>query len=376
MLNKLSFKIGNLNIKTPIVQGGMGVRVSLSRLASAVANEGGIGVISSVGIGYDEPDFVTNSKEANLRVLRQEIRKAKENSDGIIGVNIMMALTDFDDQIRVSVEEEADIVFVGAGLLLKAPGNFTIDELKKSKTKVVPIVSSARAAKLIFNTWKKKYNYVPDAVVVEGPLAGGHLGFKVEQIEDEDFKLEKLIPEVVETIKSFEADFNKEIPVIAGGGVYTGADILKFINLGAKAVQMGTRFAATVECDASDEFKNAIINCREEDVTIIKSPVGLPGRAISNEFLKDVKSGKNKPFGCPWKCLKTCNFMKAPYCIADALTNAQKGMLDKGFVFAGANAFRVDSIMTVKELIDKLKEELQAAMEAFCIAHPQAAFCI
>ena len=375
MLNKLSFKIGNLNIKTPIVQGGMGVRVSLSRLASAVAQEGGIGVISSVGIGYDEPDFKTNSKQANLRVLRQEIRKAKEHTDGIIGVNIMMALTDFDDQIRVSVEEEADIVFVGAGLLLKTPGNFTIEELKKSKTKIVPIVSSARAAKLIFNTWKKKYNHVPDAVVVEGPLAGGHLGFKVEQIDDEDYKLEKLIPEVVETIKSFEAEFDKEIPVIAGGGVYTGEDILKFINLGAKAVQMGTRFAATKECDASDEFKNAIINCKEHDVTIIKSPVGLPGRAISNKFLEDVRAGMNKPFGCPWKCLKTCNFLKAPYCIADALTSAQKGLLDRGFVFAGANAFKVDRIMTVKELIDKLKEELLAAMDAFCIDHPQAAFC-
>ena len=242
---------------------------------------------------------------------------------------------------------------------LKLPANVSIDELKKSNTKVAPIVSSGRAAKLIFQSWSKNYNYIPDAVVVEGPKAGGHLGFKHEQINDKNYSLEKLVPEVVDAIKIFEDKYNKKIPVIAAGGVYTGADIYKFIQLGASAVQMGTRFVATHECDADIEFKQKFVDCDKKDITIIKSPVGLPGRALQNDFLTDVSNGIKKPFKCPWECLRTCDYKEAPYCIAIALTQAQKGNLNYGFAFAGSNAYRIDKIISVKELINSLKKEYE-----------------
>jgi len=362
-----SLRIGDLEADIPIVQGGMGVGISLSGLAVAVANEGGIGVIASAGIGMLEPDFATNVREANNRALRKEIRKAREGTAGIIGVNIMVALSDFDDLALVAVEEGADLVFLGAGLPLKTPKTLPQDGWKDVTTKVVPIVSSARAASIIFQYWAKHYDHVPDAVVVEGPLAGGHLGFKKEQLSDPDYALELILPDVLSAIKPFERQFAKNIPVIAAGGVFTGADIYKYIRLGAQGaqgVQMATRFVATHECDASAQFKEAYVQCRQEDLAIINSPVGLPGRAIQNEFLDEVSAGVKKPFKCPWKCLKTCDFNSAPYCIALALTNAKKGNLEQGFAFAGANAYRIDRISSVKEVVETLLEEYKAAASA------------
>lgn len=354
-------RIGDFEAKIPIVQGGMSVGISLSGLASAVANEGGIGVIGTAGIGMLEPDYATNFGEANIRALRKEIRKAKEMTGGIIGVNIMVALSDFDELLLVAVEEGVDLVFVGAGLLLRNPRTISPERLRESVTKIVPIVSSARAAKITFESWARNCDYVPDALVVEGPLAGGHLGFKKEQIDDSDYALEKILPDVISVIKPFEQRYNKEIPVIAAGGIYTGDDIYRFMQLGASGVQMATRFVATHECDAFMEFKNAYVVCKEEDIVIIDSPVGLPGRAIRNKFINDIFAGMKKPFKCPWKCLKTCDFRKVPYCIAHALTNAKKGKLKSGFVFAGSNAFRVDRIMSVKELIGTLLMEYRTA---------------
>jgi len=354
-------RIGDLEVNIPIIQGGMGVGISLSGLASAVANAGGIGVIATAGIGMLEPDFATNFSQANKRALQKEIRKAKKMTKGIIGVNIMVALSDFYDIVKVAVEEGVDLVLLGAGLPLRNLKVLLPDKLKEIKTKVAPIVSSSRAAKIIFQYWQKNYNHVPDAVVVEGPLAGGHLGFKKEQIDRPDYTLEKILPKVISVIKPFEQYFNKNIPVIAAGGIYTGADIYKFMQLGAQGVQMATRFVATQECDASIKFKETYVKCKKEDMIIINSPVGLPGRAIRNKFLEEVSSGIRKPFKCPWKCLKTCNFKKAPYCIALALTNAQKGRLEEGFAFAGANAYRVNKIIPVKELIATLLEEYKDA---------------
>ncbi|MBC8499278.1 MAG: nitronate monooxygenase [Candidatus Atribacteria bacterium] len=354
-------KIGNLVAKIPIIQGGMGVGISLSGLASAVANAGGIGVIATAGIGMLEPNFAKNFTEANKRALRKEIRKAKKITEGIIGVNIMVALTDFYEMLKVSVEEGVDLVLLGAGLPLRNLKVLLPDKLKEINTKVVPIISSSRAAKIIFQYWQKNYNHVPDAVVVEGPLAGGHLGFKKEQINNPDFTLDKILPQVISEIKPFEQHFSKSIPVIAAGGIYTGEDIYKFMQLGVQGVQMATRFVATHECDASIKFKETYIKCKNEDLTIIDSPVGLPGRAIRNKFLEEVSIGVRKPFKCPWKCLMTCNFKKAPYCIALALTNAQQGKLKGGFAFAGANAHRVDKIISVKELIATLLEEYKKA---------------
>ena len=357
-------RIGDLKANISIIQGGMSVGVSLSGLASAVANMGAIGVISTAGIGMLEPDFSANFNEANKRALRKEIKKAKEMTTGIIGVNIMVALSDFDDLLQITVEEGADLVFLGAGLPLRISKTLLLDRLRKGTTKevrpqVAPIVSSARAAKIIFQYWGKNYNHVPDAVVVEGPLAGGHLGFKKEQIDNPDYALEKILPEIISVIKPYEQHFNKAIPVIAAGGIYTGADIHKFLQLGAQGVQMATRFVATHECDASMEFKKAYIRCKKEELIIIDSPVGMPGRAIQNKYLKDVSAGIKKPFKCPWKCLKTCDFKNSPYCIALALTNAKKGNLEKGFAFAGANAYRIDKIISVKELIETLLEEYE-----------------
>jgi len=340
-------QIGDLKADIPIVQGGMGVGISLSSLATAVANEGGIGVISATGIGMLEPDFNNNFREANKRALRREIVKARQMTGGIIGVNI--------------VEEGADAVFIGAGLPLSVPETLLADGLGKVRTKVVPIVSSARAAKVIFKYWQKHFGRVPDAVVVEGPLAGGHLGFKKEQINNTDYRLEKILPEVISVVKPYEQNSNVSIPVIAAGGIFTGADIYRFIQLGAQGVQMATRFVTTHECDASIEFKEAYVRCKKEDLIIIDSPVGLPGRAIQNKFLKDVSLGKKMPYECGWHCLKTCDFESSPYCICIALTNAKRGNLEKGFAFAGANAYRVDSIISVRELINILSMEYEQA---------------
>ena len=360
--NKIQgFKIGNLKVEIPIIQGGMSVGISLSGLAAAVANEGGIGVIGAAGIGMLEDDFAINFQEANKRALRKEIRKARTMTKGIIGVNIMVASSDFNELSLVAVEEKIDVIFLGAGLPLGDPRTLPLDKLRKYSTKVVPIVSSAKAAHIIFKYWARHYNYVPDAVVVEGPLAGGHLGFKKEQIGDPNYKLEKILSEVIAIIKPFEKQFNKNIPIIAAGGIYSGKDIYKIMQLGAQGVQMATRFVPTKECDADEKFKEAYLSCEKDDLIIIDSPVGLPGRAIRNNFLDQVKAGIKKPFKCPWKCLKTCDYKTSPYCIALALTNAKKGFLDKGFAFAGANAYRTDKIISVKELINTLLEEYEKA---------------
>jgi nitronate monooxygenase len=353
-------RIGDLEASIPIIQGGMGVGVSLAGLASAVANEGGIGVISTAGIGMFESDIKSNFKEANNRALRREIRKARELSSGIIGINIMVALSDYFDLLQVAVGEGADVVFLGAGLPLRIPETLIPNKTKKNGVKVIPIVSSARAAKLIFQYWGRNYNHIPDGVVVEGPLAGGHLGFSKEQLNDPEYTLEKILPEVISAVKPYEERFNKSVPVIAAGGIYTGVDIYKFILSGAQGVQMATRFVATHECDASAAFKEEYIRCSKDDITIIDSPVGLPGRAIKNEFLEMVSKGDKKPTKCPWKCLKRCDYSQSPYCIGAALSNAKKGMLEKGFAFAGANAYRVNTITSVKELLNTLLQEYKA----------------
>lgn len=349
--------IGDLTARLPIIQGGMGIGISLSGLASAVASEGGIGVIATPGIGMNEPDYTRNFLEANMRALRKEIRKARELSKGILGVNIMVALTNFADLVRTAIEEGIDIIFSGAGLPLSLP-EFVHGNIK---TKLVPIVSSGRAAGIIAKKWSEKYNRLPDAIVVEGPLAGGHLGFKEEMISNPKYSLENLVPEVILALKPYEEKYQKSIPVIAAGGIYTGADIYRFFQLGASGVQMATRFVTTYECDASEKFKQTYIDSRKEDMVIIRSPVGMPGRAIRNVFLDEVSQGKRKPFKCPFHCLKTCDFKNTPYCISLALANAKKGNLSYGFAFAGENAYRAKEIISVKELIETLINEYNDA---------------
>lgn len=350
-------KIGNLTVKTPIIQGGMGVCVSLSGLASAVANEGGIGVISAVGIGMKEPNYRKNFREANKQALKKEIRKARNQTNGVIGVNIMMAVSDFDDLLEVALKEHIDVVFIGAGLPLKKPTSINRTLLESTNTKFIPKVSSARAAKLIFQYWSEKYNRVPDAIVLEGPLAGGHLGFKKNEISEPEKSIKSILRDTLPIIKSFEQKYEIDIPVIAGGGIYSGKDIWDIMSLGAKGVKMGTRFVTTEECDASIKFKQNYLSCSVNDITIIDSPVGLPGRVITNNYVQQIQAGKQKPVKCSWKCLKTCDFKKAQFCIAEALFNAANGNFTIGFSFAGTQAFLAEKIITVKETIDQLKNE-------------------
>ena len=353
--NKIqSLNIGNLSVKLPIVQGGMGVAVSMAGLASAVANEGGIGVISAAAIGMTDPGYKKRFHEANKRALQNEIRKARSQTKGVLGVNIMMALTDHEELIRVAIEEKIDIIFIGAGLPLKIPAIVAEAGLNGHKTKIVPKVSSAKAASTIFRYWASKYNFVPDAVVVEGPMAGGHLGFKRENLAENMIPLHILVEETVKAIQPFEEAFGKSIPIIAGGGINTGKDMYDIMQAGAKAVKVGTRFVTTYECDASLEYKESYLAASKEDIVIIDSPVGLPGRVVKNKFVQQIMDGEAKPFKCPWKCLATCNYKEAPFCIASALYNSAIGKMDEGFAFAGAKAYMATEINSVSDVINDL----------------------
>ena len=351
-----ALKIGNLTISPPIIQGGMGIRVSGAKLASAVANTGCVGIIASTGIGMFEDFKWTNLIMFNGESLRGEIRKARSLSKGIIGVNIMVALIDYENLVKVSVEEDVDMIICGAGLPLDLP-----KFLNGKDIKLIPIVSSAKALMLICKRWKKRYDKLPDAVVVEGVKAGGHLGYSHESLADGTApKLEQTVTEVVAFANSFEPN----IPVIAAGGIFDGEDIARFLKLGASGVQMATRFVCTDECDVHENFKQAYLDAKEGDITIIKSPVGMPGRVINNSFVEKVKRGLTVPFECTYKCLRTCDPKKAPYCIAKVLANAAKGNIEESFVFAGSNAYKCNEIVPVKELVEKLTQELASALAA------------
>ena len=335
----------------------MGIGISLSGLASAVANMGGVGVISTVGIGFLDGKSGTNFKARHIDAIRQEIRKARELTSGILGVNIMSVITNFSDMVRTSIEEGIDIIFSGAGLPLDLPKYLS----EGIKTKLVPIVSSGRAASILIRKWKQNFNYLPDAFVVEGPKAGGHLGFKEDALQYDSNSLENLVSEVLEVTVEAKDKYDKEIPVIAAGGIHTGTDIFRIIDQGAAAVQLGTRFVATEECDASPEFKKTFITAGEKDIQIIKSPVGMPGRTIYNNFLKETSEGKRRPATCKYNCISSCNPKTTPYCIADALLSAYHGNLENGFAFTGSNAGRIYQITTVREVFSELEKEYQEA---------------
>jgi nitronate monooxygenase len=349
-------QIGNITADIPIVQGAMGVRVSLSSLASAVAREGGIGTISSIGLGDIEAskhEYERISREA----LEREIRKAKSMTNGHIAVNFMGVLSNADDLITTAVKEGIKIIVYGAGLPIKLPGL-----VKDRSVNLLPIVSSARAAELILRAWDRRYKRTADAIILEGPLAGGHLGFSEEQLnQPEKYSLDNLLPEVLKTVKTYEDRYGKKVPVIAAGGIFNGKDIARMLSLGASGVQMATRFVCTVECDVSQEFKQSYLDVKEEDIVIIKSPVGMPGRAIQNRFLQDLENKGKLKIKCPYKCLSVCKVNEARYCIALALLNSYFGDIDHGLIFCGQNAYRIDKIVKVKEIISELLAELEAA---------------
>lgn len=344
-------KIGEKQSKYPIIQGGMGVGVSMHKLAGNVSKEGGIGIISTADIGYMEEDFNRNPMEANLRAIGKEIKLAREiaGDDKIIGVNIMVALKNYKEIVQECVKNKIDLIISGAGIPKELP-----EYVQGTKTKIAPIVSSLRCCQLIVKHWIKKYNYIPDMIVIEGPEAGGHLGFKREELQEGNKpKLEEITKEIVEYIKEIEKQYNKKIPVISAGGIWDKKDIEKYLKIGASGVQMATRFVATYECDASDEFKQAYINAKKEDIKIIQSPVGMPGRAICNEFIKNTESEKCKIDKC-YNCIKTCNVATTPYCITKALINSVKGNMENGLIFCGSNVDKVNKIVSVHELIQEL----------------------
>ena len=346
-------KIGNITADIPIVQGAMGVKVSLSSLASAVANEGGIGTIASVGIG-DIKTTLSEYEQASRDGLTAEIRKAKSMTEGHLAINIMGVLSNADDLVKTAVREGIEIIVFGAGLPSRLPRL-----VEGTSVNLIPIVSSGRGARLILSTWDRRFGRIADGFILEGPLAGGHLGFSLEQLENpKKYAIEVLLPEVLEAIKPYEDKYGTKIPIIAGGGIYDGKDIARMLSLGASGVQMGTRFVCTEECDVSPEFKQAYIDAREEDIVIIKSPVGMPGRAINNKFLEDVRTRKVN-VKCPYKCLATCEMDNSRYCIALALLRSCAGDLDHGLIFCGQNVYRVDKIVTVKELISELIDEMK-----------------
>jgi len=354
-------KIGKHIIEKPIIQGGMGLGISWDRLAGTVSKEGGLGVVSSVGTGvYHDRKFADKviadgrPYEAINFYSRRALFEIMKNARKICGdkplaVNVLYAINDYNRVVRDSCEAGADIIITGAGLPLTMP------EATKDYPAValVPIVSTAKALKILCRRWKKAHNRLPDAVIVEGPLSGGHQGFKYEDCFKPENQLEAILPPVVEEAKNWG-----DIPVIAAGGIWDRDDIIKMMELGASGVQLGTRFIGTVECDASDAFKQKIIEAKEEDIKLFKSPVGYPARGVKTELHRKIEEGTAPKIACISNCVAPCHrgeeAKQVGYCIADRLTDAYEGKEETGLFFTGANGYRLNEIITVKELMDKL----------------------
>ena len=366
-------KIGNLVAKRPVIQGGMGVGISLSSLAGAVAKAGGIGIISTAQIGFKDHDFGKNPMAANLRAIHSELKKAREKApQGVLGFNIMVATKEYASYVKEAVKAGADVIISGAGLPIDMP-KFVAEaeseadggEKKERRTMIAPIVSSVKSALVICRMWDRKYHTAPDFVVVEGPCAGGHLGFSREQLTElgadtdhvaetyDEPAYDKEVRGIIETVKSFAEKYKKHIPVITAGVIFDHKDVLHQFALGAEGVQAATRFVTTEECDADIAYKEAYINAKEEDIVIVKSPVGMPGRAIKNKFLERVAKGPVKVEHC-FRCLEHCDPATTPYCITKALINAAEGKIDDALLFCGSNAYRCEKIETVPEVMAAL----------------------
>lgn len=351
--------IGDLCIEVPIIQGGMGVRVSTSSLAAAVANCGAAGTIASVGLPPDTDENRADVPKSSREHLKKEIRKARKLSSGVIGVNIMVALSNYEDMVRTAAEENVDYIISGAGLPISLP-EFAGD----SSVKLIPLIASARGAELLLKTWKRRYDRFPDAFIIEGPLSGGHIaGYSLEELKrlklDMRKKplLENALEELLDLTAKYEKKYGISIPVIAAGGIFDGKDVAKFLRLGAKGAQIGTRFVATHECSAAEEFKQLYVNAEEKDLVFIQSPVGMPAKVIKTKFLDEVLRGERKEFNCNYRCLRTCDPATVQYCIAKALIDAVEGDIDNAVVLAGTNVSRIKEIVSVKTLIDEIVSE-------------------
>ena len=349
-MRKEQFSIGKKQLKVPIIQGGMGVGISLGGLAGAVAKEGGAGTISAAQIGFREPDFYENPVEANKRAIHKEMDKARKISpEGVIGFNLMVAMNDYETYVREVIAAGADFIVSGAGLPVDLPAY-----IKDSDIAIAPIVSTRKSAHVILKFWDKKYKKTADFIVIEGSKAGGHLGFSESQLSDiNQLDFDKEITQIIDCKKEYEQKYNTQIPVIVAGGIFDRNDIAHAIDLGADGVQIASRFVATKECDASDAYKQAYINADEQDIQIIKSPVGMPGRALRNKFIQKLDNAR-VPISKCYNCLEKCNPAKVPYCITKALIDAVKGEVDNGLVFCGANVGRINKMTTVHDLMTEL----------------------
>lgn len=346
-------KIKDKVLSFPLIQGGMGVGVSLSNLAGAVMSEGCMGVISAAHPGYRKDYFRTESLKANCEAIMEEVKKAKDIAcgKGLLGINIMAASKDYVEYVKAAVMAKVDAIISGAGLPLDLP-KYVDDE----SILLAPIVSSGKAARLICKVWDKRHQAAPDFVVIEGSEAGGHLGFKKEDLIDDTCEsIEKIYEDVKAELKPYQEKYEKDIPVFVAGGIFTGEDIAHYLQLGADGVQMGTRFIATNECDADIAFKQAVVDASEDTIEIVQSPTGFPGRGIMNDFMRKNKERGNITIRKCLNCLTPCTPEDTPYCISEALIQSAKGNINNGLVFVGSNASRVDKIVSVKELIDELK---------------------
>lgn len=343
-------KIGKKTARIPVIQGGMGVGVSRSKLAGAVAKEGGVGIISSAQIGYDEPDFETDVRGCNIRAIEKHVKLAKQQADGgLVGVNVMVALQHYAEHVKAAVRAGADLVVCGAGLPADLP-----KLVQNADTAIAPIVSTKKATSVLLRMWDKKYCKTADLLIVEGPKAGGHLGFSKEQLNQiSDYDYEQEIQAIISEKKIYEQKYGVSIPVVVAGGIFDRADMEHVLSLGADGVQMGTRFVATEECDASLAYKQAYIQAKEEDIVIVKSPVGMPGRAIRNAWLKNAEQGKTPVKKC-LHCIKNCNPKEIPYCITQALIHAVNGNVEQGLIFCGSSAGRIKELTTVSALMREL----------------------
>lgn len=344
-------KIGDLEARIPVIQGGMGVGISLSHLAGSVAANGGIGIISTAQIGWREPDFYQNPFEANYRAMKKELEAARKISrGGIVGFNIMVATQRYEEYVKTAVDAGADVIISGAGLPVDLP-KYT----EGSAVRIAPIVSSLKSYTVLCRMWERKYKRYPDFVVIEGPKAGGHLGFSTEELATfTTDSYDQVILSIISKNKEYEEKAGRDIPVIVAGGIFDGEDMKHALSLGADGVQVATRFVTTEECDAAPAYKEAYIKARKEDICIVKSPVGMPGRAIHNTFIDKTQKEKCRIRHC-YHCITTCDPAKIPYCITQALVNAAEGNLDEALLFCGENAYRCQKIEKVKDIMKEFE---------------------
>ncbi len=348
-------KLGNRELSLPLIQGGMGVGVSMGGLAGAVAAEGAMGTLSTADAGWNEPDFAAHPQQANLRALRREVQRAKRLAAGagLVAVNAMVATRQYADSVRTALEAGADAIVSGAGLPLELPAL-----AEGFEALLAPIVSGPRAAQLICRTWAKRYGRVPDFVVLEGCQAGGHLGFEeADLLAGRCTPLSRLIPEVLAALRPFEEKFGRAIPLFCAGGVATGAEMARCTRLGAAGAQLATRFIATEECDAGQGYKDVLLAARPEDLRIIHSPVGMPGRAVNSPLVQRLAAGMRQPPAHCSGCIKSCRPAETPFCITHALIEAVKGNWEEGLFFSGSRVDLVDRMRTVPDLIDELMKE-------------------